>query len=256
MENERIKDAVRARYSSVAEQSRESCCSGCGCGTSLLSRTKDIGYSGDELGCIPEEAVLGLGCGNPTAVAEMKAGDTVLDLGSGAGLDAFLAAGRVGTGGKVIGVDMTAEMINKANAIARSNGYENVEFRLGEIENLPVDDCSVDIVVSNCVINLAPDKDKVFREAYRVLRAGGKLSVSDMVTDRKASKEMRDNLDAWAGCVSGALEQGDYLNKIREAGFVDLQVSPATREFYVGDGDDEQTVKLSSITVRALKDGQ
>jgi len=147
-------------------------------------------------------------------------------------------------------------MIGKANAIAKSNGYENVEFRLGEIEKLPVDDCSVDTVVSNCVINLSPDKDKVFREAYRVLRPGGKLSVSDMVTDRKVSKEMRDNLDAWAGCVSGALEQRDYLNKIREAGFVDLQVSPTTREFYVGGGDDEQTVKLSSITVRARKDGQ
>ncbi|MCK4723320.1 MAG: methyltransferase domain-containing protein, partial [Dehalococcoidia bacterium] len=144
MENERIKDAVRARYSRMAEQSRGSCCSGCDCGTSPLSKTKDIGYSGDELGCIPEEAVMGLGCGNPTAIAELKAGETVLDLGSGAGLDAFLAAGRVGPGGKVIGVDMTREMIDKANAIAKSNGYENVEFRLGEIEKLPVDDCSVD----------------------------------------------------------------------------------------------------------------
>lgn len=256
MENERIKDAVRARYSRAAEQGRQSCCSGCGCGVSPLAKTKAVGYSTEDLGCVPEEAVMGLGCGNPTAIAELKAGETVLDLGSGAGLDAFLAAGRVGPGGKVIGVDMTREMIDKANAIAKSNGYENVEFRLGEIEKLPVDDCSVDIVVSNCVINLSPDKDKVFREAYRVLRPGGKLSVSDMVTDRKVSKEMRDNLDAWAGCVSGALEQRDYLNKIREAGFVDLQVSPTTREFYVGDGDDEQTVKLSSITVRARKDGQ
>ena len=256
MQNERIKDAVRARYSRMAEQSRESCCSGCGCGASALSKTRDIGYSGEELGCIPEEAVLGLGCGNPTAIAELKAGETVLDLGSGAGLDAFLAAAKVGPEGKVIGVDMTGEMIDKANAIARSNGYDNVEFRLGEIEKLPVDDCSVDTVVSNCVINLSPDKGKVFREAYRVLRPGGKLSVSDMVTDRGVSKQMRDNLDAWSGCVSGALEQQDYLSKIREAGFVDLQVSPTTREFYVGDGDDEEAVRLSSITVRARKDGR
>ena len=252
MKNERIKNAVKARYSQIAERSQQSCCSSCGCGIGPLAQTEAIGYSGEDLERIPEESVMGLGCGNPTAIAELKPGETVLDLGSGAGIDAFLAADKVGPNGSVIGVDMTEEMIDKAADIAKCNGYTNVEFRLGEIEELPVDDSSVDIVMSNCVINLAPDKAKVFREAYRVLRPGGRLSISDIVTDRALSDEMRNDLDAWAGCIAGALEQRQYLRIIKEAGFADLQVL-SSREFYVQDSNNKKMAKLSSITIRAYK---
>jgi ubiquinone/menaquinone biosynthesis C-methylase UbiE len=252
MKNERIKNAVKARYSQIAERSQQSCCSSCGCGIGPLAQTEAIGYSGEDLERIPEESVMGLGCGNPTAIAELKPGETVLDLGSGAGIDAFLAADKVGPNGSVIGVDMTEEMIDKAADIAKCNGYTNVEFRLGEIEELPVDDSSVDIVMSNCVINLAPDKAKVFREAYRVLRPGGRLSISDIVADRALSDEMRNDLDAWAGCIAGALEQRQYLRIIKEAGFVDLQVL-SSREFYVQDSNNKKMAKLSSITIRAYK---
>jgi len=176
----------------------------------------------------------------------------VLDLGSGAGIDAFLAANKVGPNGSVIGVDMTKEMIDKAADIAKCNGYTNVEFRLGEIEELPVDDSSVDVVMSNCVINLAPDKAKVFREAYRVLRPGGRVSISDIVADQALSDEMRNDLDAWAGCIAGALEQRQYLRIIKEAGFADLQVL-SSREFYVQDSNNKKMAKLSSITIRAYK---
>lgn len=195
---------------------------------------------------------MGLGCGNPTAIAEMKLGEAVLDLGSGAGIDAFLAANKVGHNGSVIGVDMTKKMIDKATDIAKCNGYTNVEFRLGEIEKLPVDDSSVDVVISNCVINLAPDKAKVFREAYRALRPGGRLSISDIVADRALSDEMRNDLDAWAGCIAGALEKQQYLRVVKEAGFTDLQVL-SSREFYVEDSNNDEMVKLSSITIRAYK---
>ena len=254
MKNEKIKNAVKARYSQIAERSQQSCCSSCGCGIGPLAQTEAIGYSGEDLERIPEESVMGLGCGNPTAIAELKPGETVLDLGSGAGIDAFLAADKVGPNGSVIGVDMTEEMIDKAADIAKCNGYTNVEFRLGEIEELPVDDSSVDVVMSNCVINLAPDKAKVFREAYRVLRPGGRLSISDIVTDRALSDEMRNDLDAWAGCIAGALEQRQYLRIIKEAGFADLQVL-SSREFYVQDSNNKKMAKLSSITIRAYKHG-
>ncbi len=252
MKNERIKNAVKARYSQIAERSQQSCCSSCGCGIGPLAQTEAIGYSGEDLERIPEESVMGLGCGNPTAIAELKPEETVLDLGSGAGIDAFLAADKVGPNGSVIGVDMTEEMIDKAADIAKCNGYTNVEFRLGEIEKLPVDDSSVDVVMSNCVINLAPDKAKVFREAYRVLRPGGRVSISDIVADRALSDEMRNDLDAWAGCIAGALEQRQYLRIIKEAGFADLQVL-SSREFYVEDNNNDEMAKLSSITIRAYK---
>lgn len=252
MKNERIKNAVKVRYSQLAERSQQSCCSSCGCGIGPLAQTEAIGYSREDLERIPEESVMGLGCGNPTAIAELKPGETVLDLGSGAGIDAFLAADKVGPNGSVIGVDMTEEMIDKAADIAKCNGYTNVEFRLGEIEELPVDDSSVGVVMSNCVINLAPDKAKVFREAYRVLRPGGRLSISDIVTDRALSDEMRNDLDAWAGCIAGALEQRQYLRIIKEAGFTDLQVL-SSREFYVQDSNKKKMAKLSSITIRAYK---
>ncbi len=252
MKNEKIKNAVKVRYSQLAERSQQSCCSGCGCGVSPLAQTEAIGYSREDLGCIPEEALMRLGCGNPTAIAELKPGETVLDLGSGAGIDAFLAANKVGPNGSVIGVDMTEEMIDKAADIAKCNGYTNVEFRLGEIEELPVEDNSVDVVMSNCVINLAPDKAKVFCEAYRVLRPRGRISISDIVADRTLSDEMRNDLDAWAGCIAGALEQRQYLRMIEEAGFADLQVL-SSREFYMEDSNNKEMVKLSSITVSAYK---
>lgn len=252
MTNEKIKNTVKARYSQIAEKRGQSCCAGCGCGVSPLAQTEAIGYSREDLRCIPEEALMGLGCGNPTAIAELKPGETVLDLGSGAGIDAFLAASKVGPNGSVIGVDMTKEMIDRAADIAKHNGYTNVEFRLGEIEKLPVDDSSADVVMSNCVINLAPDKAKVFREAYRVLRPGGRLSISDIVADRALSHEMRNDFDAWARCIAGALEKQQYLRVIKETGFTDLQVL-SSREFYVEDNNNDEMAKLSSITIRAYK---
>ena len=252
MTSKKIKNAVKARYSQIAERGEQSCCSSCVCGINPLVQAEGIGYSREDLECIPEEVLMGLGCGNPTAIVELRLGETVLDLGSGAGVDAFLAASKVGPNGSVIGVDMTKEMIDKATDIAKRNGYTNIEFRLGEIEKLPVDDSSVDVVISNCVINLVPDKAKVFREAYRVLRTGGRLSISDIVADRALSDEMRNDLYAWAGCIAGALEQQQYLRVIKEAGFTDLQVS-SSREFYVEDSNNNEMVKLSSITIRAYK---
>ena len=252
MTNEKIKDAVKARYSQIAEQSQKTCCSSCECGVDALAKAEAKGYSPEDLERIPEEAVLGLGCGNPAALAELEPGETVLDLGSGGGIDVFLAANKVGPKGRVIGVDMTKEMINKANAVAKDSGYENVEFRLGEIEELPVDDSSVDTIISNCVINLSPDKSKVFREAYRVLQPGGKLVVSDIVAERALSDEMRGDSDAWSCCIGGALEQQEYLGNIKEAGFSDLQVV-SNREFYVEDNSNKEMVKLLSISVKAYK---
>jgi SAM-dependent methyltransferase len=195
---------------------------------------------------------MGLGCGNPTAIADLKADEVVLDLGSGAGVDVFLAANKVGSAGRVIGVDMTKGMVDKAEEIARNYGYRNVEFRLGEIEKLPVEDESVDAIISNCVINLSPDKSKVFQEAYRVLKPRGRLIVSDIVSEGMLPAEIRDNLDAWACCIGGALEQQEYLRKIKKAGFENVQVM-SSKEFYI-EGEESQTLaKLLSITVKAYK---
>ena len=252
MKDEGIKDVVRNTYSKIAERSQQSCCSSCGCSASSLAQAEAVGYSKGDLEGIPEEAAMGLGCGNPTAIAELRDGETVLDLGSGAGMDVFLAANKVGPNGRVIGVDMTEAMIDKANAIAKSNGYENVEFRLSEIENLPAEDNSVDTIISNCVINLAPDKSKVFNEVYRVLKPKGKLVVSDIVAERALPDSIREDLDAWAGCVAGALEQNEYLEKISGAGFTGLQVVP-NGEFYAEDSKSGGTVKLLSVSVKAFK---
>ncbi len=253
MEDNKIKNAVKVKYSRIAKQRQQEDYSSCECGCGSLARTEAKGYSREELECIPEEAArIGLGCGNPIAIAELGVGETVLDLGSGAGRDAFLAANQVGPKGRIIGVDMTREMIDKASTIARDSGYDNVEFRLGEIEKLPVDDSSVDTIISNCVVNLSPDKSEVFREAYRVLRPGGKLVLSDVVAERPIPPEMRNDLEAWACCIAGALEQDEYLGKIREAGFGDVQVV-AEREFYAEDKANNEMVKLLSITLRACK---
>jgi len=253
VKEKKLKDAVRERYASIASQERQSCCSSCSCGASTVSQAAAMGYLAEDLRHIPEEAIMGLGCSNPTAAAELKEGEVILDLGSGAGIDVFLAACRVGPTGRVIGVDMTKEMIDRARSIAQSHGYENVEFRFGEIEELPLEDESVNVVISNCVINLSPDKSKVFQEAYRVLKPKGRLVVSDIVTERPLPAEIRDNLDAWVGCVAGALDRRDYLEKVKEAGFGEVKVE-SERQFYVEAGQPSKSMEsLLSITVKAYK---
>ena len=250
MKKKEIKEVVKDRYARIAKQNQQSCCSSCG--PSSMLQAKAVGYSREDLEHIPGESVMGLGCGNPTAIAELKAGEVVLDLGAGAGVDVFLAANKVGPTGRVIGVDMTEEMVDKATSIARDHGYSNVEFRLGEIENLPVEDDSVDAIISNCVINLSPDKSKVFREAYRVLKPEGRLTVSDIVSEENVPAEIMNNLDAWAGCIGGALQQQEYLKKIKEAGFENVQVE-SSKEFYIEGEGSQAPTKFLSITVKAYK---
>ncbi|MBU2009068.1 MAG: arsenite methyltransferase [Chloroflexi bacterium] len=253
MKGDKIKKAVKHHYSRIAEQSgRTSCCAtGC-CGeVSPLAEAVAAGYSKEDLEHIPQEAIMGLGCGNPAACAELKPGETVLDLGSGGGIDVFLAAIKVGPQGKAIGIDMTEQMVDKANRLAREKGYQNVEFRLGEIEKLPISDSSVDTIISNCVINLSADKSKVFREAYRVLKPGGKLVVSDIVSERPLPRKMQDDLVSWSQCVSGALERNEYLSTIVKAGFSEPTII-SQREFYVETGM-KKLGRLFSIIVRANK---
>ena len=227
MNKEEIKKTVRESYAKVAKESNPCCApsSSC-CGTTSVAPDvgKKIGYSDGELKSVPEGANLGLGCGNPVALASLKEGETILDLGSGAGFDAFLAAKKVGPKGKVIGVDMTTEMIEKAREYAHKGDFENVEFRLGEIENLPAADNSVDVVISNCVINLSPDKEKVFKEAFRVLKPGGRLMVSDIVLLKELPAFVKESKEAYVGCVSGAIMKGEYLEEIRNAGFLKVNI--------------------------------
>ena len=232
MKDEEIRQAVRDHYGGIAVE-KTSCCgpvSTCGCGGDVPvdSLSKAIGYSNDELGAVPDGANLGLGCGNPTALASLKKGETVLDLGSGAGFDCFLAANVVGETGRVIGIDMTPEMLEKARENARKGNYDNVEFRLGEIENIPAADNSVDVVISNCVINLSPDKSKVFGESFRVLKPGGRLMVSDIVLMKELPEVLRSSIAAYVGCISGALLKEDYLETIRQAGFEDVKILEET----------------------------
>jgi ArsR family transcriptional regulator len=214
MEEKNVKKIVKESYSAIARKK------GCGCCSNFDEEeiAKSIGYSKEEINSA-SEANLGIGCGNPVALANLKKGDIVLDLGSGAGFDSFLAAKKVGDTGKIIGVDMTEDMINKAKELANKYGYKNVEFRLGDIENLPVESESIDIVISNCVINLAPDKLKVFKEAYRVLKPEGKMYVSDIVLLEELTQEQRNNDELIAGCVGGALLKEEYLKIIQNAGF-------------------------------------
>jgi len=209
-----IKKIVKDRYKEIATN-KSSC--GCGC-SSVKNVSKSIGYTEEELKIVGK-ANLGLGCGNPLAFGKIKEGDVVLDLGSGAGIDAILAAKKVGSKGKVIGVDMTKEMIDKARDNAKKQKITNVEFLLAEIENLPIKDNTVDTIVTNCVINLTPDKAKTFSEAYRVLKPGGKIYLSDIVLLEELSDEQRNDKDLLSGCVAGALLKEDYLNKIRGSGF-------------------------------------
>jgi len=231
MEKEEIRRVVRKSYGEIARKAK-SCCapanSCCGAPITAEGISKKIGYSNIEMKSVPEGANLGLGCGNPVAIASLKRGETVLDLGSGAGFDCFLAANRVGKTGKVIGVDMTPEMIEKARKNAQKGRYKNVEFRLGEIENLPAADNSVDVVISNCAINLSPDKDRVFREAFRVLKAGGRLIVSDLVLLKKLPIKIKNSVAAYIGCLSGAMMKEEYIGTIKSAGFRNVGIIEET----------------------------
>jgi len=222
-----IKKAVREGYAKIAVE-ESSCCApktSCCSETEAAERiSKKIGYTDEEINAVPDGANLGLGCGNPTALASLKENETVLDLGSGAGFDSFLAAEKVGASGKVIGVDMTPEMIDKARANAQKGKYRNVEFRLGEIEHLPAADSSVDVVISNCVINLSPDKQSVFNEAYRVLKPGGRIMVSDIVLLQKIPEPLSTSVAAYVGCVAGASLKDEYLEMMKSAGFEEVTV--------------------------------
>lgn len=249
MDKNKIKEVVKKSYAKIATQS-----SGCGCSCNSGAYqdneqiAKSIGYSAEEIVSV-SEANLGLGCGNPVAMSKIKAGDIVLDLGSGAGFDCFLASRRVGETGKVIGVDMTREMIDKAKSIAEKNNYKNVEFRLGEIENLPVEDKSIDIAISNCVINLVPDKEKAFKEIYRVLKNGGRIYLSDIVLLEDISEEIKNNEELLAGCVGGALLRDEYLGIIKKAGF---EVNILSEDKDISKRQ-YQGIPLESLKIEAVK---
>jgi arsenite methyltransferase len=218
---EETRSLVRDRYGAIARE-KGSCCGTDCCGPS----SKDLGYSADDLASVPEGADLSLGCGNPHAIAELRSGETVLDLGSGAGLDCFLAAQQIGPEGKVIGVDMTPDMLARARDNARQVGVQNVEFRLGEIEQLPVADASVDVVISNCVVNLSPDKPRVFREVYRALRPGGRVAIADVVATTELPPEIQKDLAAYTGCIAGAAPVASIEAMLAAAGFTDIRITP------------------------------
>jgi len=227
IKRKKIKKVVREGYAKVAKQGSCCCVPVISCSeSSRLAQdiSRKIGYTEEELKAVPEGANLGLGCGNPVALASLREGETVLDLGSGAGFDCFLAANKVGKNGKVIGVDMTPEMIEKARENAKKGNYGNIEFRLGEIENLPVADNYVDVVISNCVINLAPDKEKVFKEVFRVLKPGGRLMISDMVLLKELPDSVKNSIEAYIGCISGAMKKEQYVGIISKAGFHGVKI--------------------------------
>jgi arsenite methyltransferase len=272
MRQEEIKKTVRDRYGNIAAQGG-SCCvpstpkaSCCGDQNLVENISMSIGYSAKDLQSVPEGANLGLGCGNPVALASLKEGETVIDLGSGGGFDCFLAARQVGKSGRVIGVDMTPEMLDKARENARKGDYSNVEFRLGEIENLPAADNVADIIISNCVINLSPDKGRVFQESFRVLKPGGRLMVSDIVLLHELPKAIMDSVAAYTGCVAGALLKDDYLGAMRQAGFQeikiinetffpveDLLIHPAAKGIGADSDTEKDMAKQLSASVASIK---
>jgi arsenite methyltransferase len=243
-----IKQAVKEKYGEIA-QGKSSCCGGPKkyASSSVIRLTQ--GYDDNEVNVLPEDSDLGLGCGFPTRSAKFETGQTVLDLGSGAGVDCFLAAKAVGPDGKVIGIDMTDEMIEKARANAKQKGFTNVEFRLGEIEDLPVDSDIVDIVISNCVLNLVPDKEKAFSEIYRVLKPGGYFVVSDVVYVGEMPKEIREKMDLWTGCLAGAVQEHEYIEIIQKSGFYPVNILTSTKL------DQFATDKFfgQSVTVQGIK---
>jgi len=263
-EADEIRQNVRASYAEVAEASNEG--DACGVESSCCGVAADpainavnsvrMGYSEVEVNSVPEGADMGLGCGNPRAIASLQSGEVVLDLGSGGGFDAFLAVVEVGHSGKVIGVDMTPSMITKARANAEKAGYNNVEFRLGEIEYLPVADASIDIIISNCVINLSPEKQRVFKEAWRVLKPGGRLAISDVVASMELPQEIREDLALYSGCMAGASVVEDLLEMMQAAGFTEIKISPkdASRAF-IKDWAPGRGVEdyVQSATIEAFK---
>ncbi len=248
MKEEKVHKVVRERYGKIAKTKAQPC--GCGC----TSTSQQIGYSKNELSSVPAGADLNLGCGNPIALASLKEGETVIDLGSGGGLDCFLASKKVGAKGKVIGIDMTAEMLERARANAKKGGYQNVEFRLGEIENMPVADNTADIIISNCVVNLSPDKQRVFNEAYRVLKSNGRLMISDMVLLKELPERVKSSVLAYVGCVAGADLKEDYLGKIKQAGFRNVEVVAENHmpELFLDEPDVKAFVEEQKMTNKEI----
>jgi len=262
IKDEQIRQAVRKTYGDIAKADSAGC--GCGpsscCGPTGSPRAEEIsvslGYSQKDVSTVPEGSNMGLGCGNPQAIASLKPEETVLDLGSGGGFDCFLAARAVGEKGHVIGIDMTPEMISKARQNALRAKIGNVEFRLGEIESLPVADSSVDVIISNCVINLSPEKDKVFKEAFRVLKKGGRLAVSDVVATTKLPDEAKKDLELYAGCVSGAAEIEEIVSKLEEVGFSKISVRPSDESKKIISNwtpDKNITDFIASANIEAIK---
>lgn len=252
MKDKEIKEFVRDKYSKIATK-EDSYCSCCLCSPDLvIGQAKAAGYTMEDLKSIPENAVFGLGCGNPTALAELEEGETVLDLGSGGGIDVFLAANKVGETGNVIGIDMTEEMIQNAIKNAEEGNYKNVEFKLGEIENLPIEDGKIDVIISNCVINLTPDKLTAYKEAFRVLKPGGEILVSDLVTEGKIPEEIRRSFQAWSECIAGAMEKQAYMDTIKKAGFNGIEI--VEQHYFTEPNMDERLVgKIISVQVKAIK---
>ncbi len=260
MEKKNVRKVVREGYAKIAKQG-DPCCapihSCCESPDSAEDISKKLGYTEEELKSVPGGSNLGLGCGNPVALASLEEGETVLDLGAGAGFDCFLAANKVGNKGKIIGVDMTPEMVEKARENAEKSGADNVEFRLGEIENLPVADNSVDAIISNCVINLSPDKRRVFIEAYRVLKPGGRLMISDIVLLNELPEEIRNSVEAYVGCVSGAVLKEEYLKAIKEAGFQDMKIMDETSfpsDNIMNDPTTKEFIEKFNIPVEKVED--
>ena len=250
MNDQNLKAVIKDRYGKIARGEVTFCCPSCG------PTTKDqclaVGYTAEDLSLVPEMAILGVGCGNPTALADLKEGETVLDLGSGAGIDVFLAANRVGKSGQVIGVDMTADMVARGQHLAREHSFANVEFRMGEIEHLPLDADSVDVVISNCVINLTADKLASFREIHRVLKPGGRILISDLVTVGALPADVRQSAIAWADCLAGAMEKEAYLETIRLAGFAAVAIVAESPYEFAG-MDERLSGKIISVKVIAFK---
>lgn len=251
-----ISKVVRESYGKIAKGDLPGCGCGCSCSGDSKEFAKLLGYTGNELSVIPDEANLALSCGNPTAVAALNQGEVVLDLGSGAGFDCFLAAARVGNSGRVIGVDMTPEMLEKARNIADRDNISNVEFRLGEIENLPVADNSVDVVISNCVINLSQEKERVFREIHRALKPGGRIAVSDMALTRELPEAAIDSIEAYVGCVAGAVLVEKYRELVENAGFTDVRLDVKKYPGFPASGDGNENGKsVENAIAEALESG-
>ncbi len=250
MDDQNLKNVIKDRYGKIARGEATFCCPSCGPTTN--DQCLAVGYSAEDLSLVPEMAILGVGCGNPTALADLKEGETVVDLGSGAGIDVFLAARRVKAHGRVVGVDMTEDMVTRGWQLAQEHGFHNVEFRLGEIEHLPLDPDSVDVIISNCVINLTADKLASFREIIRVLRPGGRILISDLVTLGELPEDVRASAAAWADCLAGALEKDVYLETIRRAGFAEISV--VSQSPYEAPGMELKLKdKIISVKVRAFK---